>query len=182
MHHILLNASARILKYVLESIHDWSDIEEETLVSKFHSHRLIHLAAMPLLYEAYHDKAKRVLELMVDHKELMQDKVINKGNRLGNTALHMVTHYSNDRALIEKVLTVSNIDPKQVNNDRLSPVHLAIDRDHHQSMLALLIYYMKPEEERDTDGMSMLERAVDKHSWACFYHLLQQAGTDWIDV
>ena len=96
MHHILLNASARILKYVLESIHDWSDIEEETLVSKFHSHRLIHLAAMPLLYEAYHDKAKRVLELMVDHKELMQDKVINKGNRLGNTALHMVAHYSND--------------------------------------------------------------------------------------
>ena len=77
---------------------------------------------------------------------------------------------------------MSNIDPKQVNNDRLSPVHLAIDRDHHQSMLALLIYYMKPEEERDTDGMSMLERAVDKHSWACFYHLILQAGTDWIDV
>ena len=111
-HHILLNSSVKIFKYVLDNITDWTNVDEEALTVKFNSYRLIHLACMPLMYEKYERSASEIISLMVDHKELMQDKLINKCDRLGNTPLHLVAWSSNSSSLIDKVLTMPNIDPK----------------------------------------------------------------------
>lgn len=141
IHHIIMNSAVNILKWVIDNMTNWDDVNLQHSLEK-DTYNYLHLCAFTLYYEEEEEEAKTTegefvsrgnqsaiecLKLIVNTPYIIDHIDLNSKDRLGCTALHYLSTCVYPGVLeITKDLVKRGANITVKDREYMTPVHYSI--------------------------------------------------------